>query len=255
MSEKFSYAEALKNLRDKIALPELEIQSSHIRKSANGGIIIEIPGENKSLKADRLRDMTEVLGNTAKVTRPSIKGELRIIGMDDLVVTDEVADVVAANGGCKVEEIKVGLIRPMQNGLFTVWVSCPLGAAVKAAKSGKIRIGWTVAKVEMLKARSTLCYRCWSQGHLQVHCNSKIDRTDTCYRYGTKGHRASECQGTICCILCKEMGREHDHRVGSARYKMDTPTRMGNPPKDGSANTPMETEEEPARRAEESMPL
>ncbi|KMQ86483.1 reverse transcriptase [Lasius niger] len=37
-----------------------------------------------------------------------IMGDLRIIGLDDSVVTEEVADVVAALGGCKASEVKTG---------------------------------------------------------------------------------------------------------------------------------------------------
>lgn len=250
-TEGFSYAAALKNLRENMALPELEIQSSHIRKSANGGIIIEIPGEDKAAKADKLKErISKVLGPTAKVTRPSVKGELRIIGMDDSVIAEEVADVVAANGGCKGEEVKVGLIRLMSNGLFTVWVSCPLSAAIKVSRSGKIRIGWTIAKVEMLKARPTMCYRCWSRGHLQARCDSATDRSNTCYRCGKEGHRASDCQNPVSCAPCREQGKEDDHRVGSARCKADPLTKGKNPLRERVPDSRMDVEEELIRRAE-----
>lgn len=67
-AENFSYADALKRLREKIALPELEIQNSHVRRPANGGLLIEIPGENKGIKADKLKaKIEEVLGTSAKV--------------------------------------------------------------------------------------------------------------------------------------------------------------------------------------------
>lgn len=79
LTQEFSYTEALKNLRGKIAFPDLKIQNSHIRRAANGGILIEISGERKGAKADKLKEMiTEVLGTSAKVTRPIIKGELRL---------------------------------------------------------------------------------------------------------------------------------------------------------------------------------
>lgn len=116
ITEGFSYASALRSLRDKIALPDLKIENSHIRKAANRGIIIEIPGEEKAAKADKLKDkIMEVLGDTAKVTRPKIKGEIRLIGIDDSVVPDEVADTLAMAGGCLSEEVKVAAIRPMSN--------------------------------------------------------------------------------------------------------------------------------------------
>lgn len=93
-------------------------------------------------KAEKLKDkVVEVLGSEAKVSRPCIKGELRLIGLDDSVVAEEVADVVAEFGGCKPEEVKVGTLRAMSNGLFSVWAQCPIGAAIKASQGGKIKDG------------------------------------------------------------------------------------------------------------------
>lgn len=71
-------------------------------------------------KAESLKNkISEVLGGSAKVTRPVIKGEVRLIGIDDSVVVEEVTDTIAAAGRCK--EIKVGMIKSMTNGLYTVW--------------------------------------------------------------------------------------------------------------------------------------
>jgi len=99
VTEGFSYVTALKSLREKIALSELEIKESHIRKAANGGVIIKIPGVDRVNKAEKLKaKVAEVLGASAQVSRPSVKGELRIISFDDSVVVDEIADVVAAVG-------------------------------------------------------------------------------------------------------------------------------------------------------------
>lgn len=137
----FSYAEALKTLRSNIALPDLDIQSK-VRKAAVGGLIIKISANNKAGKAERLKNkISEVLGSSVKVARPVIKGEMRLIGLDDSVITEEVADTIAVAGGYLAQEVRVGAIRPMSNGLFTVWAQCPLGAAIKATQSGKIKIG------------------------------------------------------------------------------------------------------------------
>lgn len=150
----FSYAEALKTLRGKISLPELKIERSHIRKAASGGILIEIPGENRNKKAEELKNrIAGVLGEAARVTRPTVKGEIRIMGMDDSVVPEEVADVLAVLGKCDPEEIKVGTIRPMRNGMNMVWTQGPIEAMIGASKDGKIRIGWTSARIDLLKNR------------------------------------------------------------------------------------------------------
>lgn len=96
------------------------------------------------------------------VARPSVKGELRIIGLDDTVSFEEVASVVADLGSCLCADVKVGSIRLMANGLGSVWVQCPFGAANKVSAMRKIRIGWTTARVEMLAARLLQCFRCGS---------------------------------------------------------------------------------------------
>lgn len=60
----FSYAEVLKALRSQISLSELEIERSHIRKAASGGILIEISGSEKAQKAEKLKDrIARVLGS------------------------------------------------------------------------------------------------------------------------------------------------------------------------------------------------
>lgn len=97
--------------------------------------------------------MRDVLGPHVLVTRPVIKGDLRIVGLDDSVITDEVEEVLAEIGGCKDTDVRVGQIRPMSNGLFMLWAQCPFAAAIKASSGGKIRIGWTMAEIELLKSR------------------------------------------------------------------------------------------------------
>ncbi|XP_029177649.1 uncharacterized protein LOC114945560 [Nylanderia fulva] len=216
----FSYAAALKKLREVISLSDLNIDKSSIRHSASGGIVIEVPGKDKAEKTEALREKVSiVLGESATVTRPVVKGEMRLIGLDDSVVPDEVADVIATAGDCKAEEVKVGTIRPMTNGLFTVWAQCPLAAAIKATQKGKIRIGWTVARIDLLKARPTQCYKCWGHGHLRNKCTATVDRSQTCFRCGGENHPALKCQNPIRCILCVEQGKDPNHRVGSNQCK------------------------------------
>lgn len=47
-----------------------------------------------------------------------------------------------------------------------------------------MKIGWTVVKVELLKARPLQCFKCWEVGHLKSQCSSRIDRSGLCYRCG-----------------------------------------------------------------------
>ncbi|XP_029177073.1 uncharacterized protein LOC114945152 [Nylanderia fulva] len=231
VKEGFSYATALRESREKILLPELGISKTSVRHTANGGVIIEVPGPDRATKAEELRkQVCNTLGEAAVVTRPVIKGDVRLIGLDDSVVPAEIADIVSVEGGCKPDEVKVGAIRPMTNGLFTAWAQCPLGAAIKASQTGKIKVGWTIAKIELLKARPLQCFRCWGHGHLKANCTSPNDRSKNCYRCGEEGHSALACVNPPACVLCKEQGKDSRHRVGSTQCKADfTTVKRGKP--------------------------
>lgn len=45
------------------------------------------------------------------------------------------------------------------------------------ANKKKIKIGWTIVGVTLLKARPLQCFRCWHYGHVKDRCRSQIDRS------------------------------------------------------------------------------
>ncbi|CAL1680957.1 unnamed protein product [Lasius platythorax] len=73
-------------------------------------------------KARALQDKLRTIlpEEKANVTRPMKTGELRFIGLDVTVTSKEVADFIMGNGKCEREDIKVGKIQAMRNGLYTV---------------------------------------------------------------------------------------------------------------------------------------
>lgn len=84
-------------------------------------MIIEVLGERNQDRADELAGkLKDILKDQARVVRSTVRGEIRLIGLDDSVTTKEVLDVVARNGNCKEEDVKTGPIRQMNNGLYTV---------------------------------------------------------------------------------------------------------------------------------------
>lgn len=122
---------------------------------------------------------------------------------------------MASKGKCNVDEIKVGAVQMMRNGLYTVWVRCPLTAAVSIATLKKIGIGWTFAKVELLKARPVQCFKCWAFGHVRFSCTANIDRSNSCFNCGREGHSLRNCRSPPHCVICAAEGRRDDHRLGS----------------------------------------
>ncbi|EFN74355.1 Gag-Pol polyprotein, partial [Camponotus floridanus] len=100
--------------------------------------------------------------------------------------------------------VQTGDIRAMKNGLGMIWVKCPLNTAVLLSKMEKVRIGWSVIRIEMLQAREKQCFRCWKFGHLKYTCKFEVDRTGHCYRCGSSKHKIKDCSNEAQCVICKE---------------------------------------------------
>jgi len=214
----FNYAAALKKAREKISLPAMGIFETKIRRTAGGGVLIEIPDkENKGLAEKLATKIQAVLGEEVKVTRPTVKGEMRISGFDNSVTRQELEEKLIDLGGCKKEDVKIGTPNRTFAGLYSIWTQCPIEAAIRIANQGKIHIGWTVAKVEILKSRPTRCFKCWEHGHLQVNCKSTVDRSKACFNCGGAGHRLAECTLPPKCVICCAKGHDFSHRIGTAK--------------------------------------
>ncbi|EFN61583.1 hypothetical protein EAG_00599, partial [Camponotus floridanus] len=193
-SPDFSYADALVQLRRQIPLEEIGINTTRIKKTSNGAVLIEIPGTDSKDLAKELRTRAiQVLGDSAAVTTPEVTGEIRVVGFDESVGASEIAASIAKIGGCKLTEVTVTPILPMRNGLCMSWIKCPINAAITAAKAGKIPLGWTYARLELQRPRKMRCFKCWELGHNQNACKSTVDRSRACFRCGKDGHSAASC--------------------------------------------------------------
>lgn len=121
-SEDFSYRDALMRARKEISLSDLGIERTRVRRAANGGYLIEILDTDGEDKAKTLLAKLRALlpEEQAIIARPVTSGELRFIGLDDTILVEEAVRIIALEGKCDIEEVKVGSIQPMRNGLYTV---------------------------------------------------------------------------------------------------------------------------------------
>ncbi|KMQ88003.1 hypothetical protein RF55_12587 [Lasius niger] len=138
-SGNLSYRDALINARNEISLKDLSIKSTRLRRAANGGYLIEIMDKERSGKAKMLQEKLRALFTEEQVAVAcSVTfGELRFVGLDDTISMEEVVQLIITEGHCDKEDIKVGRIQPMRNGLNTVWVRCLLVAATTIATRKK----------------------------------------------------------------------------------------------------------------------
>lgn len=216
----FSYPTAMRKVRECIDLEALGIGigSTHIRRTANGGLLIEVHEEDACSKVEVLgKRIREVLGDLARVScliGKKKKGEVYVSGFDESVTAEEIARAVSGSGGCPVMDVRVGPIRSLRNGLGMARVQLPAEAVASLVDTRSVRLGWMVARVGVLEPRPLQCYRCWEYGHVRSECHSLADRQDACFNCGQAGHMVSMCRNTAYCVLCHEAGAESTHRTG-----------------------------------------
>lgn len=141
------------------------------------------------------------------------------IWMTLCVSADEVRKALAEEGQCSADEIKVGTIQKTFGGLSTIWARCPLVVANKIVKVGKLRVGWTMARVETLADRPLQCHKCLEGGHTMSRCPSKADYSGRCYRCGETGHVVAACKNAAHCIACAERKFPAGQEVNLARRR------------------------------------
>jgi len=210
-----SYAEVIRQAREGVNLKDLGISNPRMRRAANG-ILIEIPGAEGPTKADALAShLRDVIGQNAVVSRPVVKADIRVSGIDESVSRDGLVAAIMDVGGCSADDIRVSLFRSMWDGLSLAWIKCPLVAAIKLAKSGRLCIGWSVARIEMMRSRPVQCFKCWHYGHVRNKCESELDRTNHCFKCGNPDHTSYNCRSDPYCVICADLGHATVHRIGS----------------------------------------
>ncbi|EFN66199.1 hypothetical protein EAG_13091, partial [Camponotus floridanus] len=190
---KETYAQKLKEARDKVNLEEIGIKDLRIRRAMTGGYVFEIYGEGRAGKADQLATKLREEVSEVKIARPYKTADIRVRNLDASVTVDEVRAALAREGQCSKEEVKTGPIKETQVGLGTMWARCPLASATAIAKAGKIKVGWTAARVELLPERPLQCNKCLEGGHVAARCPNKADYSRRCYRCGRAGHLVRAC--------------------------------------------------------------
>lgn len=192
----------------------MEKQES-VRPQTEGGII-EIPGKEGNKKAELLKSkLTKIIEKEANVSRPVIRGDIRVIGFDESITSEDLRTVLSKKAGCDEQELRVGVITPMRNGLWMTWVQGPLAAVIRAASVRRIQVGWLSARIELLESKPVQCFRCWGFGHVRSNCRSEKSRFGQCFKCGEQDHTARQCNSEVRCIPCQDIGKRHDHRMGN----------------------------------------
>lgn len=112
-----------------------------------------------------------------------------------------------------------GSLRKTVHGMQIAFLSLPVALARKLGEMAKIRIGWSVCRIQM-QMRPKRCFKCFEFGHIAVNCKSNADHTGKCFNCGLPGHNAKGCTKAPSCLLCaRELtsgsSQQADHAAGS----------------------------------------
>lgn len=158
------------------------------------------------------------------VSKPEKMADIRLTGLDDSVTTAEIEAAIRKAIGCP-GQMKLGQIRVTPSGTGTLWLRCPVAAANRLAREGRLLVGWVAARVHLLEPRPLQCFRCLERGHTRQRCTTDHDRSKLCYRCGQPEHQAAGCTADPECPVCRDQGRRASHRCGGHACK--APPRRG----------------------------
>lgn len=121
--------------------------------------------------------------------------EVRVRGLERLVISEEVKEALASKGECSPAVVRVEKVRwtPGRAGK-AVWARLPLVVS-KVASAVSLVVRWPSTKVDLLPARPPRCYRCLEQGHTVANCPYSNDRADRCFRCREQGHVTKSVAG------------------------------------------------------------
>lgn len=214
-----SYAQDLERAQQGVDLAQLGIsQGLSIRQSISGARLLELSAVHTSEQADKLAErLRVVLEGVAVVTRPYKHCTLKLVGLDDSVTKEKIANAVVSAGGCLVDAVTVSEVIHGSRGSMTAVVRCPCEAGKAIVEKGRILVGWSAAKVQVLEERPLRCFRCLALGHPRLRCPSEVSRENLCFRCGCEGHNAYACRAEPRCMVCTDAKKPADHVMGSAK--------------------------------------
>ena len=131
-----TYAEVMNRAKENLNLSDAGIPDVRIRRSLEGGIILEIPRKDNITKANDLAGRFKVPSpseDEVRICRPIKKAEVRVNGrLQTPPLPAEVAATVAAAGECDLFDVQIGNIR-QPSPLSTLWLKFPAAATKKIA--------------------------------------------------------------------------------------------------------------------------
>lgn len=215
-TEGSSYADVLKNLKEKIKPEESEVTIRSVRKTKAGNVLLELADGGK--KGEFCKAIESSLQDVATVADLKDRATIEIRDLDSLTVAEEVITAVKEALQNNNVDMTVRLSNANSREQRRAFVTLNAKAANTVNAMQRIKIGWMFCRVRKLE-NIKRCFRCFDSGHTQYDCKGPDRRGNKlCIRCGEQGHMMKECVKTPRCAICHDMGlRSTDHIPGTRK--------------------------------------
>lgn len=208
-----SYEKVLRAMRTNPELEQLGADVRKVRRTRTGDMILELKRDPMASSSSYKELAEKAMGNTVEVRAVCPEAVLECKNLDAISTDDDVR--VAMKEQCMLGEVQMQIrIRKGPSGMLIASIRLPIEAAVKALKTEKIKVGWSVCPLSVSQ-KPEACYRCHEYGHLARFCKGP-DRGNLCRRCGEEGHKAQACRKPPKCMICAN-GDNNNHVTGGLR--------------------------------------
>lgn len=206
-----TYAEILGAMRSGVTLEESGTVVRHIRKTASGGVLLELAQcKDRGKLQEAIR---KSVGDKGEVRSIVPKSRIEILDLDALATEADITESLKKDFPTLSGELKVTLFKPNRREQRKAVVEMEDREVTPVLQKGKVKVGWVVCRVRK-RVELDRCFRCLGYGHARRNCSGP-DRSMNCWKCGSAEHKAAGCSETPSCILCAGTPGAKDHVPGS----------------------------------------
>lgn len=150
-----------------------------------------------------------------RIVRPIRKAEMRLLDVNQSVTAEEIVSTVAKAKENLRRRSKDRRLREGRGGTHSI-SAVPIIAANKLQTEGRLRLGWSYARVVPLAKRRLQCYGCLAVGHIRANFQSWINRSGTCFNGKNRHARNYRSKTSLSDLRIQKAG------CGTQGYKLST---------------------------------
>ena len=186
-----TYADILGIIKGAADLKDLQERVTRIRRTKAGELLLEMDEPNVVTPELQTLVSSTLIGS-AKVQALSHKETVDIEDLDETTTAEEVAQAITSVTGPGIVTAENIKLRASYSGTQAANVLLPVAASKKLMKTRKLRVGWVNCRVR-LRETVTRCFKCHEIGHLARNCKRAVDRSSLCFRCRTEGNKTVNC--------------------------------------------------------------